>query len=208
MYLYVDTTFGTVLGFLNQHLDWLDYYENHDQKNVSLLHYDIERLCKKNHIKINQFKGFIFCAGPGGYTGLRVSDGISQTFSWFGFETYSFYHFELLTILGIKNGIWLSNAFKGEFFCFNQEESKHTLIKESDYFIKNIDNKFYTHYFNAFSPTSRNKFSIDKVTETSQLLKSNPSTIFKQIISQKWKKELFYYRSIDQEFTKPVSPKI
>lgn len=208
MYLYLDTTFGTVIGLLDQNFEWLDYFENYDQKNASFLHQHIANLCLKNYIEINQLKGLILSAGPGGYTGLRVSDGISQTFSWFGYETYSFYHFEILSLMGVKKGLWLSNAFKGEFFCFNQELNQHSLKREAEWFINQPTDQYFTHYFQAFSPTSKTKFISSQFIETSILIKNNSRQIFRQIIGEKRKKELFYYRPIDQEFTKPVSPKI
>lgn len=208
MYLYLDTTFGSVIGILKSNFEWLDYFENSDQKNASTLHSEIEKLCSRNQIQINHLKGLVQVAGPGGYTGLRVSDGISQTFSWFGFPTFSFYHFEILGLMGIKHGLWLSNAFKGELFCYDQSIKKSSLIKEPDWFNHLPQGQLFTHYFEAFSPTAKAKLNISHFTETSALIKSHPQTIFSPMVSEGRKRELFYYRPIEQEFTKPTSPKI
>lgn len=207
MYLYLDTTFGTSIGLLKPDFFWLDFIENDGQKNASTLHSSIDQLCIKNNIDINQIEGLIQVAGPGGYTGLRVSDGISQTFSWFGYSTFSFYHFEVLGFLGLTEGLWLSNAFKGELFGFDQASKKQWLLKESDWFSKKSPQQLYTHYFSAFSPTSKSRLENSQFIETSELIKANPQSIFKQIILEKRQRELFYYRPIDQEFTKPTSPK-
>lgn len=208
MFLYLDTTFGTCIGLLKADFHWLDFLENDGQKNASTLHSSIEELCQKNKVEVNSLKGIIQAAGPGGYTGLRVSDGISQTFSWFGFSTYSFYHFEILDLLGLTDGLWLSNAFKGELFGFDQLTQKQWLAKENDWLREKPTQKLYTHYFEAFSPTSKSKLDISQFTETHRLIRDNPESILKKIVHEGRKRELFYYRPIDQEFTKPSSPKI
>lgn len=207
MFLYIDTTFGTTVGLLKPDFTWLEYCENDGQKTASTLHTTVEKLCRKNQVEINQLQGLIQVAGPGGYTGLRVSDGISQTFSWLGFTTYSFYHYEILNLLSKTMGYWVSNAFKGEIFVFDQSTQSHWLEKENDWFCKAQTHQFYTHYFSAFSPTAKSRLQSGQFIETSQLIKIHSQSLFSQIVQSNSKREIFYYRPIEQEFTKANSPK-
>lgn len=207
MYLYLDTTFGATIGLLKADFTWKDYLENSDQKTASLIHSSIDQLCQKNQVQIKSLKGLIQVSGPGGYTGLRVSDGMSQTFAWMGFATYSFYHYEVLSLLSIHEGRWMANAFKGELFIFDQKNKSYSLMKEKDWFANPHSAQLYTNYFSAFSPTAKSQLNSSQFIETSRLIKDNSPAIFSKIVNEARKREIFYYRPIDQEFTKPTSPK-
>lgn len=195
MYLFIDTTKDITVGILNQDLSWQSYEYLAGAKGSAQIHDHIFNTCEKFGHKIKDFKGVIQVAGPGSYTGMRVSDGVSQIFDWQGFETYSFYHFDVPTLLGKHKGTWVGNAFKGEVFLYQWDDNKteKTLMSSDDFL--NIDkNGFYTSF-------------VDEKLEgnfiyTSELIKKNSKEIFTEIFNNETKKDLFYYRSIEQEYTR------
>ena len=82
MKLFLDTTFGITVGLLDDQNEWLDYSFVDGQKGSAVIHKIILDLLEKNNLSIKNVKALFQIAGPGSYTGMRVSDGISQIFDW------------------------------------------------------------------------------------------------------------------------------
>lgn len=202
MYLYLDTTEKLIIGILDKEFQWLDYFEE-DIRSASsrlqgILHDNISRVGKT----LEDVKGVFQASGPGSYTGMRVSEGFSQILDWHGYPVYSFYHFEVPRLLGVKKGTWNANAYKGDVFLYHWDEDhedyeliKIHQVKESE------GSHLYTHFH-------KEPFEmIDDKNLTSQMILDNSKIFFDILKSENMRCEPYYYRPIEVEFTKPTRKK-
>lgn len=200
MILFIDSTSDITVGLLNDDFKWLEYNYIKGQKGSAVIHKYIQEVLDKNNSSIEKLNYLIQVAGPGSYTGMRVSDGIKQIFSWQGIKTLSFYHYQVPEILGVKEGVWFCDAFKGESFLYSWNKSGHQkqLIKNQDAstFIENLD-------LNLFQLSDENKLML-KAESTQLLIKNNPEVLFKKIVESNIDEQLYYFRSLDAEFTKAI----
>ena len=206
--LFLDTTHNLSLGILNEKFEWRDYRYFNQGKSATKLHQSLHALLKDHNLKLKDLDLAVQVAGPGSYTGMRVSDGFFQTLKLFGMKTHSLYHFDVLQLLNIDSAQWIANAFKGEIFSFrhHQETGVQNLYLEKDFIHereKNSSLSLYTHFNDAFSPTFKLWAQDKNILETSDLIKNHPQKVFSQIVNLNFEKSLFYYREIDQEFKKP-----
>jgi len=195
--LYIDTSDHIVLGLLSDDFTWIDYLELNERKSSTVIHSKIHSLCLKHEIKIQQIESLFCIAGPGSYTGMRLGEGISNIFSLFEMKSFSFYHFEVPSFLGVDKGRWVSNAFKKEIFSIDWSKTgfeKGLLFKDANQ-VLDSDNPLFTHFKSAI-PEGLNASDI---LETSQLIKDNPS-VFKTIMELKINRDTFYYRPEEVEF--------
>jgi tRNA threonylcarbamoyladenosine biosynthesis protein TsaB len=198
-FLFVDTSDHLVLGLLNEDLEWTEFVETTDKKSSASIHSKIYHLLEKHDLKIKDIKGLIQVAGPGSYTGMRISEGISQVLEWQDIPIYSFYHFYIPKILGESKGAWISKAFKSEIFVYEWrgEEVKTSLHAESD--LSKIEEsksselgEFWTHFSESFPEIPRS---------TAQLIKDEPKKLFSHVVESQMREKPFYYRSLENEFT-------
>jgi tRNA threonylcarbamoyladenosine biosynthesis protein TsaB len=199
MHLFLDTTFGVTVGLLDKHFDWVDYNFSLEKKSSTIIHSLINQILIDENLTVDKLSSIIMVAGPGSYTGMRVSKGITDVFEWQNLKVYSFYQFEVPTLLNMEKGLWFSDAFKGEYFFyeFNGENTKKYLLKKEDGNIKlqKTDVPIFV---------GRNKDE-QSYSETQLLIKENSKKLFKKVTDNKIKRKLFYYRELDQEFSKAKS---
>jgi len=193
MELFIDTTFGITVGILDKSYKWLDYKFIEGKKGSAVIHRLIYDLLENNKLKTKDITRLLQVSGPGSYTGMRVSEGIANIFNWQGFEVNSFYHFDVPKLLGVKEGCWITDAFKGESFCFswNGEDEKSELMKSNDILIPSDIPMF----------TLKNKEDTNFI-ETQSLIKEKSEELFKRVVELNMKKDLYYFRTIEMEFTK------
>lgn len=194
MYLFVDSTFELVVGLLNKNFSFIEYQEVFEAKTSLVLQSKIHEILKQADTSLEELSGIIYCAGPGSYTGMRMSQGLIDILEGHGFKVYSFYHFQVPGFLGRKNWMWTSKAFKGEFFIYSKDgkESNHKLIKEQD-------------ALEQMATTNELYCSEDVASQlngisTRKMLKESPKKIFSTIVSQNSKEPLYYYRPLNEEF--------
>lgn len=195
MYLFIDTTKAITLGLLDEQFCWKNYQFFENAKSSALIHKYINEQLEVENSSIERLKGLIQVAGPGSYTGMRVSEGISQIFSWQDFETYSFYHYEVPQLLGEEKGIWFSNAFKGEYFLYEWDKkiNSSSLIKKDEFdWDKEVS------YYSGFELEDGQK----NILLTSTMIKDKANILFKGIVEQNIKKPLYYYRTIEEEYVR------
>lgn len=207
MYLFVDSTHLITLGILDSKLEWLDYKYINEKKISSSIHSHMDTMLKDNEISTNSLKGIIQISGPGSYTGMRVSEGITQIFNWQGFKRMGFYHFNVPAILGNSDYMWIANAFKKEFFCFRFFEGKavKTLVKSShlnDFIDANTTSE--TDFFCGHADHVDLMDNEKQITPTSKLIKESGKAVFKYIESEEINEELYYFRPLEQEFSKSI----
>ena len=76
-WLYTDTTNHVVLGILSEKFEWIEYIEIFNQKSTADLHFLINEILQKHKLNFAKLDGYLFAAGPGSYTGMRVSEIIA-----------------------------------------------------------------------------------------------------------------------------------
>lgn len=194
MFLFIDTTEKLTLGLVNRDYSWLEF-KRFDLKSISSqIHKYIFEMLQKFDLNLNNLDGLIYCAGPGSYTGMRVSEGLASILEWQDLKLFNFYHFEIPKLAGIVEGMWLSKAFKNEMFLYewNQSSDSKHLINEDDFKIESKEKGF-------ARMEMASKYSIES---SDKILEENPQEILKKIVDRNSKQEIFYYRSLDQEFSK------
>ena len=188
--LFLDTSHNITYGLMDQNYEWISLNSFENLKTSKEIHSKIEKDLQENDIDISDIKKVFSISGPGSYTGLRVAEGIRDIFNWQGFETYSFNHFQILKILDLKNSTWVCDAYKGEVFIYHNETYKTVSINEYD--LTKFDN-IYSYKVNE---------SLGATQGTDNLIKLRSKEIFLQVVEQQVSSEVFYFRSINEEYKK------
>lgn len=188
-YLFLDTTNGLTIGLLNRDLNWLAFEKRDEKKPSEVVHTLINEQLIKNNLKINDIT-LITIAGPGSYTGMRLSEGIAQMFKVCGIKILSLFHFEVPAIVGISSGKWISPAFKGELFIYswNNGTTNKELVREVGLA---LPNDFYSNQ--DFKNNSN-------VINTTNLIQQNPKKVFEYVLSRNEFFPAYYFRSLEEEF--------
>lgn len=196
MYLYLDTTEDLNIGLYDENYKALKFLDIKSKKTSLILQSTIYELLKDRSLEVKDLKGIIYCAGPGSYTGMRVGQGFVDICQWQKIPVYSFYHFKVPKILGILNGAWIASAFKGETFVYRWESDEESieLIRDEALELDKLGSNIFT----------RGEMSGQKkIKSTQELIRENDSFLFKYIVENNIKEELFYYRPLEQEFKVP-----
>ena len=193
MHLYLDTTHGIVLGLIDEKLNWLEYASIDNAKSSAILHSEIHKILNKYEIEPTGLKSLIYCAGPGSYTGMRVSEGLAQIFEMAKIPLYPFYHFEVPYIFNNDSGIWIDHAFKGEIFIYEWNKLENSTSRVAS------DELNLSQYKNIYS--YNNQILDSDVESTSEMIKKNPSILLKKLLTESsLNRELYYYRDLSEEF--------
>ncbi|MFN8369447.1 MAG: hypothetical protein U0T83_02345 [Bacteriovoracaceae bacterium] len=208
--LFLDTSLNINFGFLDDKFNWISPVEEIQGQNASQLHYKIYESLEKKNLAIDSFNTVITSAGPGSYTGMRVSEIFNKVFSFSKLKSYTFYEYEIPAIINVKKGLFLSKAYKQQIFVhyWNLEEKNQEQalidIQNSERLIK-IISQFDHFYSNSNDQKIISEFNltnhISKIISTIDLIKENTKTIFEHLTSRNLNQELFYYRPLDIEFT-------
>jgi tRNA threonylcarbamoyladenosine biosynthesis protein TsaB len=193
-YIYVDSTSILTIGLLDANFNWIEYLESKEKKPSEVIHLEIYRVLKKHNLKVNEIE-FFFNAGPGSYTGMRLSEGLAQILEWDFKSVYSFFHFEVPKMIGIKNGYWVTNAFKKQVFLFewdqlSQNETK-ALIDDVNFKVVKPENGY---------TLMRDKEEFKNLTSTIDLIKEHSQTVFSIVHKNKKREAPYYFRSLEEEF--------
>lgn len=140
-------------------------------------------------------------AGPGFYTGLRLSEGFADIFKMFGIPHFAFYSYEIPRWLGVTQGSWLTKAYRGEYFFhhWNEEKNWNELISA-----KALPQKLqgmsslYIHSLAAIDDPIKSAGKELKLTY--DLLQTHSQDIFRHVQNEKLLRESFYFRAPEDEF--------
>ncbi len=198
-YLFIDSTYDLTIGLLSDDLDWLELEHHAGQKASMVIQSRSLELINKNNLKPQDLTGIITVNGPGFYTGLRLAEGFSDVFHFFGIRQYSLYSYEIPYWCGYDQGVWFTKAYRGEYFLHKWSETQCSqyLINASQIkdYIRN--EQFFVHSLVSLDATSTPL--IENPIHSSSLLKKYPKKIFeKALITQK--REPFYFRPPEDEF--------
>lgn len=200
-YLFIDSTYDLSLGVLEDELKWLTLEKVTGQKVSAVLQKRAHELLSQFKIKPDELKGIITINGPGFYTGLRLSEGFSDVFQFFGVPGFSFYSYEIPEWCGVKSGTWFTKAYRGEYFLHHWDGSgsRHELLssKELPAALSKLD-EVYIHSDASLDELSRGL--LKKTVSTVELMKDHSEVIFRNVLSQKLKREAFYFRAPEDEF--------
>jgi tRNA threonylcarbamoyladenosine biosynthesis protein TsaB len=200
--LLIDTTHFLLINLLDKDQETLSDYFEVNKKNSTVLHAEVYSMLDKCSLTIKDVDTIVTIAGPGSYTGMRLSEGFSQVFDWHGVNVVSAYHFDIPKLVSDEKYIWISNAFKGEDFIYISDENKNYRVISNK--ISEVVHDFISKGYKVYTHYKKNKLGEDiypfNIEESSLLLKNNP-VVLKKIIGKKEKKEIYYYRSIEEEFT-------
>ena len=193
-YLYIDSSLDVQIGIINENYEWEHLEHISHKKSSTILHRTIFNIMSEFKLDFDQLAGVIIANGPGSYTGIRLTEGISQILKNEGVSTYSFYHFEVPAFCQINDYVFYANAFKGEVFKYVYNNGKENLaiinkdeFKSLDFDVANlfhINGELEDMYLNS----------------TKELIDKRARDIFSRIIERGTHLEPFYFRSLEKEF--------
>ncbi|MGE3608967.1 MAG: hypothetical protein AB7I27_05225 [Bacteriovoracaceae bacterium] len=198
--LFIDSTYDITIGLLNETSGWLDFKRFFGQKASAIIQKETYQLLLENNIQIKDLKGVVTVAGPGFYTGLRLSEGFADVFGFMNIPHYSFYSYDVPFWCGVSQGIWVTKAYRGEYFIYewNHSEGEQKLLsaKEIHSYLEQTKN----HYIHSETSLDELLKALSSSPSTLDLLKLNPLVIYKEVLKNKIKKETFYFRAPEDEF--------
>ena len=196
-YLFIDSTYDLTLGVVDDELKWLSFERFTGQKASAVIQLKAHELLTKHGIHPADLKGIITVNGPGFYTGLRLAEGFSDVFNFFGVKQFSFYSYEIPLWCGIDQGIWFTKAYRGEYFLYqwSGDKSEQKLLPAKELVIP--DQKIFIH--SELSLDALTTPLIHEPVRTIDLLKDHPHRIFKEVLKG-LKREPFYFRAPEDEF--------
>lgn len=198
-YLFIDSTYDLTLGVLDDGLRWLSLEKFTDKKASAVIQAKAYELLKKHSINPTNLSGIITVHGPGFYTGLRLAEGFSDVFKFFGIKQYSFYSYEIPLWCGYTSGTWFTKAYRGEYFFYrwNDQESLQKLVSSKELPGEISNDQFFIHSEGSLDSLSTSLISNPLM--TSELLKNNSEKIFKEVLKGPVR-EPFYFRAPEDEF--------
>lgn len=198
-YLFIDSTYDLTIGVLDSGLNWLSFERLRGQKASAVIQNKAHELLQLAGLKPQELDGIITVNGPGFYTGLRLAEGFSDVFKFFGIKQYSFYSHEIPFWCGHQEGVWFTKAYRGEYFFYNWKGSESSqFLKGSKELSESIlDKPFFIHSESSLDDLSSGL--IKNPIHTHELLKNYPQSIFKEVIKG-LRREPFYFRAPEDEF--------
>lgn len=192
--LYVDSTAGLVIGLLDSEFNWIEYKDIDEKKPSEVIHPEIYELASRYNLDFKNMN-FIFSAGPGSYTGMRLGEGIAQILSWDSKNVFSFRHFDVPLMIGVSEGFWVTNAFKGQVFVHTWNAKEGKSEKE---LVNNADFKIMDASLGYTLSNEIKEFSHLKTTKG--LIHEFSREVFGKVCSLKMREPPFYFRTLDEEF--------
>lgn len=198
--LFIDSSYDITLGLLDEGMEWLDFRIFRGQRASSTLQTQTHQLLKDFQKKMTDLTRVVTIAGPGFYTGLRLSEGFSDVTSFFDIPKNSFYSYDIPLITGVSEGSWVTRAYRGEYFVheWRNGESESRLLEAKDLPALSLKGQVYIH--SEISLDEKIKpLTVDAVS-TSDLLKNHPRKIFSHVLTHNLHCESFYFRAPEDEF--------
>lgn len=201
--LFIDSTYDITIGILGDDLGWIDFKKFSGQKASTVIQKETHAMLGSFGIKLKDIESIITIAGPGFYTGLRLSEGFADVLKFSGIKHYSLLSYTIPRLLDIRSGTWMTKAYRGEYFfhTWSSEGQKNELISTSElekYSLNISKSNFYIHSDSGIDEFSK-RFFIDSST-THDLLRKNPNKIFTELLNSTEKSDSFYFRAPEDEF--------
>lgn len=187
------------MGILDDEFKWLSFERTIGQKASVIIQAHSHKLLEKHQIEVRDLKGIITVNGPGFYTGLRLAEGVSDVFQFFGVKQLSLYTYDIPLWSGINQGTWFTKAYRGEYFIYEwkDQDSSHKLVSTNELPELLTDETYFIH--SELSLDQLSSSLIKKSVMTIELLQRFPDKIFPKVLVSE-KKEPFYFRAPEDEF--------
>jgi tRNA threonylcarbamoyladenosine biosynthesis protein TsaB len=195
--LFIDSTYELTLGLLDEGHRWQSFAQFPNQKASQLLQREVFNMCEAKGFKVKDLRSVVWLAGPGFYTGLRLSEGFVDVLKYFSIPSFSFYSHEIPAFCGVNNATWITRAYRGEYFVHRDEATTLYATKDLPDF-----EEVYIHTESAIDDVIR-AHSKRRIS-TLDLLKGDPRPIFSNVISRKLNRESYYFRAPEDEFRTSV----
>ncbi|MAW07400.1 MAG: hypothetical protein CME61_03845 [Halobacteriovoraceae bacterium] len=194
-YIYIDTTQKLSLALIGEDFSILSHKNYEENKTANIIHTELNLLMEENKLNADSDISLIINNGPGSYTGVRVGEGIGKVFEMDGKKIFSFNEHEIFPLL-VKKGLWVSNAFKGEFFvcAWSDQEALTNKLVDRETLTSMLEN-----YDQIYTNDLFDLCEIKMISSKETLIK-NASRVFQYIVSNELRLPPFYFRKIDQEF--------
>lgn len=196
--LFVDTTYDISIGLLDHNLEWLEHKKFSGQKVSNVLQTETHVMLQRHGLKLRQITKIITTAGPGFYTGLRLSEGFADVLHFAGIEHVSFLTYHIPRLVGISSGCWVTKAYRGEylFHHWDGDRSQDKLVASRDLAVYCSSlSSVYIHSESAIDDLLREQFPNRIAAD--ELLKSHPREVFKGLIGIV---PSYYFRAPEDEF--------
>lgn len=201
-HLFVDSTYDLTLGLLNDDFSWAKYVHFPNQKASEILQLEVLKMCGEFGIEVPDLSSVMHISGPGFYTGLRLSEGFVDVLKFSGMRSFSFYTYDLLPLLGIKNGLWVTKAYRGEYFVHKIASNENLLVTNNE--LKNVvgdNSQIYIHSDKAIDQLVKD--CVAAPISTLELLGKNPQ-VLELILKNNSHRESYYFRAPEDEFRTSV----
>ncbi len=198
--LFIDTSYNQTIGLLGSEGTWTARKTLDGQKSSSILHAELHALLLSAGKKPADITDVLYVAGPGFYTGLRIAHGLADMLRIEGRALRNFYNFEIPRLLGVSDYTWITKAYRGEIFVYQNGET--FLLSEKDFLARGWDGAVYIHHTSALDAVMNEKIPqalatealmFDRIKEISQVLQQTPQV-----------RDLYYFRPPEEEFKPSV----
>lgn len=190
--IFIDSTSGLEIGLLDSKFNWVEYHALDEKKPSEVIHTEIYQLLGRHNLDTKNVRLFV-TSGPGSYTGMRLSEGLAQIFEMSGNQVFSFFHFEVPSLIGIQKGFWMTNAFKGQVFVYSWNPDGHekNLVNKSEFKL--------LHDQNGFTLDNTDPL-FSGLKTTKDLIHKEAHKLFSKVFELRMRVPPFYFRTLEEEF--------
>lgn len=209
--LFIDTSDSLTFGLLDQGKHWKAFKEMEEKRNSFRLHGQIDDLLRNHGLTWEEVGVLFQAAGPGSYTGMRVSEGFSSILEFLGKKIFSFHHFQVPFLLGVESGLFLTTAFKGEIFVYEWAEGGEgtTTLWDKEEFLRKVSAWKEDLPRNIYCPSPSALEILQKYGGplgdfpfqfTQNLLREHPQALFEKVAALALRCRPYYFRPLEKEF--------
>ena len=203
--LFIDTSYDVFIGLLNSQGKWEGHTILKGFKASQILQKEIYQLLQEKNLTVSAIDSVITSSGPGFYTGMRLSEGVADVFKLKGLPHFSYYNFMIPKWYGHKSGLWMTKAYRGEYFFYLWSETKEEkfLLQSKElesYFSqwRKLNIPFFIHQESAID--EKLKVFVPHYTETVHLVESTPGILYQAVVNNNIQEPSYYFRAPEDEF--------
>lgn len=203
--LFIDTSFNISVALLDNG-KFVKFSKIQETKSSQIIHSLIYDLLNSNDVSIKDIKQIVYCAGPGSYTGIRIAKGIADTLGLSAIKVHNYWLHEIITDLEYKNTIFISDAFKKQIFLASDLNVKTQLIEIQGLLefldLNNVEKIIVGGKVHSLYKVELEKFS-HMIESSDSVIEQNIEKIVDKSLREKRNKDVFYYRTLEEEFNRP-----
>ncbi|AKX34544.1 glycoprotease [Spiroplasma litorale] len=131
MNLFIDTTNNRLILIIEKNNQIIDYLDMKNQLRISdILIEEIDKMFKKNNIKINEVNSFYVVNGPGSYTGVRLGVTFSKTIKTINNDVNVYLISSLAFQAGDKKCISMIDARGDKYYIGVYDNKKNIIVDQ------------------------------------------------------------------------------